>query len=52
MRDSIRLVELLIYSVAGLNFANCIGGIMKTKKEFDDIGKEVGNMNKEVSNNK
>jgi len=39
----LRLVELLIYSVAGLNVANAIGGIMKTKIEFDDIGKEVSN---------
>jgi len=48
----LRLIELLIYSVAGLNVANCIGNIMKTKKEFDDVGKEVGNINKEVSNSK
>ena len=48
----LKLIELLIYSVTGLNFANAIGGIMKTKKEFEDIGKEVGNINKELSDNK
>ena len=37
----LKLIELLIYSVAGLNFANCIGNIMKTKKEFEDASKEV-----------
>ena len=37
----LKLIELLIYSVAGLNIANGIGNIMKTKKEFDDVGKDV-----------
>jgi len=48
----LKLIELLIYSVAGLNIVSGVGNIMKTKKEFDDIGKEVSDINKEISDNK